>query len=227
MSPVDSLEVADEGAPFLDGRVLDPLAFFQSSGAMLYWGRPIAELQSEVFLEGAYDLKCPASRLQRELAECRLGWHEEGIGIQLEMTAQQSDSQCRFDLFVDTRDRKETSTLSRFCHHFQYSWRKLPGWQAIAGEELTRLAEQEQRQKATPGQLCGAVCARDSRQTLRCWVPSVALYGYDPDLFSFVGLFWELRLGQAIQRFSLSRSEVGAESQPAFWTSLRLERELD
>lgn len=219
----------DQGTPFLNGQILDPLAFFSSSAAILYWAKPVADLQSESFLDEVYTLKTPASQLVAESVECRLGWHEEGVGVQLELGGGNGNAhRVQFDLFLDTRDRKETANLSRFCHHFRYTW-QFPGrgWENVIGQEQTRLLGSEQRQLATPEQLRGAARAKGGRKIFRCWLPSVALYGYDPDLFSFLGLFWRLKVGELTRFFSLSRQEVGAESQPALWTSLRLERELD
>ena len=219
----------EQGSPFLEGQVLDPLAFFSSSAAILYWTKPVADLQSEIFLDEIYSLTAPASSLLAESVQCRLGWHEEGIGLQLELGGEiSSQSKVQFDLFIDTRDRKETAVLSRFCHHFRYIWQFASrGWEEVIGQEQTRLVGSEQRQLATAEQLKGAARARGARKTFRCWLPSVALYGYDPDLFNFTGLFWGLKIGASTRFFSLSRQEVGAESQPALWTSLRLERELD
>lgn len=222
-------EKRDGGSAFLQGKKLDPLAFFGTASAAVYWPLPIFDLQSEPFLDPAHNLQVPSSPLGSKSLRSSIGWHEEGIGvqIQLEMSAALPTDGNRVDLFVDTRDRKEVRGLSRFCHHFRYS---LPdgtcrSWMEGSGSEISHHVGKEQRPLALPAQLF-SVCRADSGGiVMRCWIPATALYGYDPDLFGYLGFHFSVIWASCAHPFSSSSDEVSTVLSPALWTSLRLQRE--
>ncbi len=48
------------GSAFLQGKKLDPLAFFATASAAVYWPFPISDLQGEPFLDPAHNLQVPS-----------------------------------------------------------------------------------------------------------------------------------------------------------------------
>lgn len=218
----------DGGSSFLGGVKLDPLAFFSTASTGLYWSQPATNLRHEPFLEPLYQLAVPSAALGMENLRIHFGWHEEGIGLEVTLLSKalRFSSGNRLDLFLDTRDRKESRALSRFCHHFRY---ELPQgvcqtWMDGFGCELTRLVGNEQRTMATSEQLPAISKADEKSVTLRCWIPSVALYGFDPDLFAFLGFHLSVCHNKKAHPFSASFLEIDKVLSPSLWTSLRLDR---
>lgn len=216
------------GSTFLQGKKLDPLSFFATASAALYWPVPTLDLRAEPYLEPRFELKVPSATLKAGHLRPLLGWHEEGIGfqMQLEKKATAPTSGNRVDLFLDSRDRKEVRGLSRFCHHFRFA---LPDGNSRifmdgSGSEITHLVGNEQRPLALPTQL-PAICRADQTTViLRCWIPATALYGFDPDQFEFIGFHFSCCWAGVAHSYSSSSGDINSILSPALWTSLRLQR---
>lgn len=217
------------GAPFLEGRTLDPLAFFATSAAILYYPKPALDLSLDPYLDETFALCSPASFIDSEGPRVQMGWHEEGLALEMSIDAQWSKGlgSDRVELFLDTRDRKEVRIMSRYCHHFAFSLADAckESWKGILGVEQTRLTGSELRPLAHQEQLRAISGCAAGRWRFRSWIPAIALYGFDPDLFNFLGMHTRLTLGGKTWRFCTTCAEVNAEEQPAMWTSLRLERD--
>ncbi len=134
------------------------------------------------------------------------------------MSAALSTDGNRVDLFLDTRDRKEVRGLSRFCHHFRYS---LPDgtcrtWMEGSGSEISHHVGGEQRPLALPTQL-PSICRADSQGiVMRCWIPATALYGYDPDLFGYLGFHFSVIWPAALIPLAQAAMRLAHCSHPRF-----------
>ena len=124
------------------------------------------------------------------------------------------------DLFIDTRDLKNTHVITRFCHHFAI----YPEEQS--GVEMTRFRGEDKRPLAEGTLISVKTEVKRSSYTFHVGLPKEILYGYDPLEFKRLGFSYRFtkQSGEKMH-FNLSSDSFHLEKHPALWASLNLEEE--
>jgi hypothetical protein len=168
----------------------------------------------------------------RQFADVRAGWSDRGLLFSVSVRGKKHAPWCRanryeesdgLQLWIDTRDTKNIHRASRFCHQFVF----LPGGggnrlvEPVADQLLINRAR-ENANPVRPGVLCVQSAKRADGYTLDCFVPSVALTGFDPENYARLGLFYAVvdrELGEQTLAYS---SEAPFREDPSVWCTLEL-----
>lgn len=158
-------------------------------------------------------------------AKVKMGWHQKGIAVEVisslpaAKNSSSSELQDRIELFFDTRNRKDLGFASRFCHHFVFWPIPIEGKN---GAEITRLRIGEEHPLADPELL---LCETDlawRKYTMKIFIPSEALTGYDTHSFDHLGFTYRMVSAQDNwQHFNVLTKEFALEQRPALWSSLK------
>lgn len=203
-----------------DFNYLRPVSFFQLTGHVRY-----CDPKNKGALSAKYRL--PRTEFlcgEDGWADVAIGWNEQGLRVQLETSCafehavypriQDGDS---LELFIDTRDIKNSGFNHRFCHHFFLLPKKVDGHQA---GEITRFRTEDAHELCDGKAL---VVEQLGKRKWQLFIPNHCLFGYDPDQFQRLGFSYRLnRRGGATQHFTASSQELAVEQQPALWSSQRL-----
>ena len=160
-------------------------------------------------------------------AEVAMAWSNDGITIQVKVDepcehvsysdVTQGDS---VELFFDTRDVKTSGYNTRYCHHFFFLPKEID--EHIAGEK-THFRTEDVHELCDPKQLKVISSLKKSSYTLKIFLPSQCLYGYDPEQFDRLGFTYRINRFNGIpQHFSVVSQEYQLEQQPSLWSSVRL-----
>lgn len=163
---------------------------------------------------------------EESFAKVAIGWHEEGIALQIQVNravsrstypaVEQGDS---VELFFDTRDVKTSGFNTRFCHHFFFLPESVEG---ISKGEKTHFRTEESHPLCDPQELECQVQVRKKDYLMKIFIPSHCLVGYDPKQFNRLGFTYRInRLGGEPQHFSVLSQEYQMDQQPSLWASLK------
>lgn len=160
-------------------------------------------------------------------ADVYLGWNREGIASEAVIKGAFEEGSYpdvtrgdSVELMIDTRDVKTSGYNTRFCHHFFFLPESIEGRQA---GELTRFRTEDVHELCDPKELKINSQRKLGRTTLKIFIPSHCLYGYDPDQFDRMGFTYRInRMKGSPQHFSAVTSNYQIEQQPSLWSSLRL-----
>jgi hypothetical protein len=127
------------------------------------------------------------------------------------------------EIFIDTRDLKTKSTVSKFCHHFIF----FPALaQNFYGREITRFRGDDMHRLCHPEDLQVTPKIEKKGYSIAIEIPAHCLHGFDPLSFSRIGFTYRInRAGGAPQHFAVSSEEYNIEQHPATWGTLKLEQE--
>lgn len=162
-------------------------------------------------------------------AKVYLGWNEQGLESFIEVSkpfheayypdVTRGDS---LELMVDTRDVKTSGYNTRFCHHFFFLPEAVDGIQA---GELTRFRTEDKHELCDPNDLSVKSSIGSKQYSMKIFIPSHCLVGYDPEQFDRLGFTYRVnrRHGDA-QHFSVVTSDFQIEQQPSLWSSLKLNK---
>ena len=164
---------------------------------------------------------------ERQPPDIHLGWSEEGLYLFAHIAGRfdqpvfphltEGDS---FEVFIDTRDRKQGSFNTKFCHHFYF----LP--QAVDGHmkgEITRFRTEDAHPLANPEEIELEVHASPLEGKLKIFLPASLLTGWNPAEFDRLGFSWRLNHRfSAPQHFSAKTDEYTHEQEPSLWTSCKV-----
>ena len=174
---------------------------------------------------------------RRSFADLRMGWNEEGLGFELNVTGKSQAAWCRdsrvedsdgLNVWIDTRDTHNVHRANRFCHRFVF----LPAGGGPRSEQPVGVMLPINRAR----ELCKPIEPKVLRVTaskiaggyaLRCFVPTVALTGYDPienPKLGFTYAVVDRELGW--QTFSVGPEFPFAED-PSLWGTLELRKMRD
>lgn len=162
-----------------------------------------------------------------QFAKVAMGWHEEGIGLQVKVNqrfiksvfpeVQKGDS---VEIFIDTRDLKSAGFNTRFCHHFVF----LP--QAVESHlaaEVTHFRTEDSHSLCEPHLLKCQTKLEADGYNMKIFIPSECLHGYDRLQFDRIGFTYRInRASGEAQHFSVLSSEFPIDQQPSLWSSMRL-----
>jgi hypothetical protein len=203
---------------------LTPINFFALAGDCRY-------LSKKDLLPSISSHALPStSQLCHEypFAKVAMGWHEEGLGFQIQVDqafiksnfpdVTKGDS---IELMIDTRDLKSAGFNTRFCHHFYFLPQVIDGYPQAG--EITRFRTEDRHDLCDPQLLrCLAQLGRDEYK-MKIFIPSQCLYGYDPKQFDRLGFTYRInRASGKPQHFSVSSHEYQIDQQPSLWSSFKL-----
>lgn len=164
---------------------------------------------------------------EEKFADLHMGWNEEGL-VFLFISSQsfhdafypdiqRGDS---LELFIDTRDIKTSGFNTKFCHHFFF----LPqAADDIHAGEISRFRTEDSHELITGKELFVQTDFFKKGYEMRIFIPSSALYGYDPKMFNRLGFTYRMnRYGAPSQHFSAITEEFTIEQQPSLWSRTNL-----
>lgn len=157
-------------------------------------------------------------------ADVYAGWTPSKLvfyfDVDVPFQAIESDS---IEIFLDTRDMKTKSTVSKFCHHFIF----YPALnQNFYGKEVTRFRSDDMHNLCHPEDLNVDPKIGKSAYTLLIEIPKDCLHGYDPLNFPRIGFTYQInRTGGSPQHFAVSSEEYAVGQSPSTWGTLNLNQE--
>lgn len=173
-------------------------------------------------LPGAADL-CD----EEEFAKVGMGWHEEGLGLLIQLDEPFTKSVYpdiakgdSVEIMIDTRDIKTAGFNTRFCHHFYFLPKEIEGHQA---GEITRFRTEDRHPLCDFKLLKCDTKLSSHGYVMKVFIPSECLHGYDPKQFDRIGFTYRInRAGGPSQHFAVSSNEFVIDQQPSLWASLHL-----
>lgn len=166
---------------------------------------------------------------EKDSPPLHFAWSSEGLYGYLEVEGRFEDpsfpeiqSGDSLEIFVDTRDRKNSGANTKFCHHFYFFPQAIEGH--IKGERTHFRTED-----AHP--LCDAedlyLEAHGSARSgkLKFHIPATCLTGWNPLEFNRIGFSYRLnRRWYETRHFSAKTAEFNVEQDPALWASCTLSK---
>ena len=153
------------------------------------------------------------------LAKVAILWSSSGLFFHVEVKIGIEEGDL-IDLFIDTRDLKNSNVITRFCHHFTF----FPDEEK--GVEVTRFRGDDSHALADPSLFSIKTEVKRSSYTFEIGIPKEALYGYDPTEFKRLGFTYRLKKKSGEkQHFNLSSDFFHIEKHPALWASINLSEE--
>ena len=202
---------------------LNPIHFFAISCDCHY-------LKPKDSLSSAKKFNLPSTQSftqEKSFAQLAMGWNEQGLKIRMESqhavehtfypNIEKGES---LELFFDTRDLKSKEFNTRFCHHFFF----LPkGVEGVSKGEKTHFRTEDSHPLCDPDILeCQTNLGKRSFE-MDIFIPSQALYGYDPNQFSRLGFTYKInRYRGSSQHFSVTSEDYQINQNPSLWASLQL-----
>jgi len=157
-------------------------------------------------------------------AEVYAGWTPSKLVFYFDVNVPfQSTEGDSIELFLDTRDMKTKSTISKFCHHFVF----FPTLsQNFYGKEITRFRSDDTHNLCHPEDLNVTPKIEKKGYSLMIEIPKDCLHGFDPLNFPRIGFTYQInRTGGKPQHFAVSSDEYAIEQSPSVWGTLNLENE--
>jgi hypothetical protein len=165
-------------------------------------------------------------------AEVRIGWNPRGMGILVraagfddqQLAADRVEGFADVQLWIDTRDTRDVSRATRFCHRFASSIRlRNPGRQLVA----------EIAQKPIARAVADPPMARSSDLearaelgrfgwTLEVFLPASALNGFDPETNRRLGFAYQVSDHIRQDQFLGVGRDFPIGENPSLWSTIEL-----
>jgi hypothetical protein len=193
--------------------------------------------------EGDYLLDLPESARLRNFAELdaltnfadlRLGWNQFGLAVQVEISGKQQPPVGDVDrartsdglsIWIDTRDSRANHRASRFCHHFLFL---AAGSGAEKDEPFVAQVKINRAQQDAPLANLAEVPFRAHRvrggYRLEAFMPAAALYGFDSQEHSRLGIYYVVRDQELGDQFLSVNWDFPFSDDPSLWEVLELVR---
>jgi len=170
----------------------------------------------------------------KNFADVRLGWNELGLAVQVEVTgkeqppvgeADRARSSDGLSLWIDTRDARGSHRASRFCHHFLFL---AAGTGADNDKPFVTQVKINRAQQDAPQANLAEVPFRAHRlkggYRLEAFLPAAALYGFDPQEHSRLGIYYVVRDQELGDQFLSVNWDFPFSDDPSLWEVLELVR---
>jgi hypothetical protein len=165
-------------------------------------------------------------------AEVRIGWNPGGLGIvvqaegvgDLQLAGDRPEGFADVQLWVDTRDTRDVSRATKFCHRFAAALRlREPGWKllvdvaqkpiarAVADAPMARSGLVESRAELTR-----------TGWTLEVFLPSQALNGFDPETNRRFGFAYQVSDHVRDDQFLGVGRDFPIGENPGLWSTIEL-----
>jgi hypothetical protein len=212
--------------------VVPPRFLFRWSFPVPYWPSPPRGETVPPELSAAHQLPALGGvDGQAEFATWRLGWHEQGLALDVCLAGKSEPVRCEplspatssgVHVWFDTRCTQDVHRATRFCHRFAL----LPVGRHKQQPLVTALPIGQAREAAENSAASVRVHSQllDDGYRLRAWFPADSLTGYDPDSHArlgFYGVVIDAELGT--QALTVG-GEFPYESDPSLWQTLELVR---
>ncbi len=165
-------------------------------------------------------------------AEVRLAWNPRGLGVSVsaegladgQLIADRVEGFADVQIWVDTRDTRDVSRATRFCHRFAASIRlKGPGKKlevqltqkpiarAVADPPMTRAGDVEARADLARG-----------GWSLEVFLPASVLNGFDPETNRRLGFAYQVSDHIRDDQFLTVGRDFPIGENPSLWTTVEL-----
>jgi hypothetical protein len=165
-------------------------------------------------------------------AEVRVAWNPRGLGVvvkaeglgDLKLAADRPEGFAEVQLWVDTRDTRDVSRATRFCHRFAASLRlrnpgrslvaevaQKPIARAIADPPMARSSQIESRADLTR-----------TGWTLEVFLPAPVLNGFDPETNRRLGFAYQVSDHVREAQFLGVGRDFPIGENPSLWSTIEL-----
>jgi len=169
---------------------------------------------------------------ERSPADVRMAWSEKGLAWWIRVAGKEQMPWCResrlddsdgIQLWIDTRATTNVHRATRFCHRYVFLPRGGgPSAEEPVADQLLINRARENARPIRPRELQVQSKVTESAYELSCFVPVVALGGYDPVGQPRLGFTYALLDRQrGLQTFSIGAG-FPYEEDPSCWAQLRL-----
>ena len=162
----------------------------------------------------------------------KVGWNPQGIGVTIQAdgrraaaasAGQMPDGFANINIWIDTRDTRNVSRATRFCHRFTAKLSLRRG-----KEILVEAAQRPIARAIADAPICRpeAILTRaelvQGGWTLELFIPAQALQGFDPETNRRLGFAFQVNdLDQDSVSFPVGR-EFPVGENPGLWSTLEL-----
>jgi hypothetical protein len=165
-------------------------------------------------------------------AEVRLAWNPRGLGIavraqglsDLQLAPDRPEGFADVQLWVDTRDTRDISRASRFCHRFTASLRlRMPG-RKLDVEVVPRLISRAvaDAPMSRPGLIASRAELARGGWSLEVFLPAQALNGFDPETNRRLGFAYQVSDHAREDQFLGLGRDFPIGENPSLWSTLDL-----
>ena len=151
-----------------------------------------------------------------KLVTLSLFWSPQALHLEMKshLPIEEGDT---LELFIDTRDLKNSNVITKFCHLFVITPEE------ESGVEATRFRGEDSHPLAPSDKIRVSLDVKRSTYTAEISLPKEILYGFDPRQFKRIGLAFRFkRKNGEKQHFPLSSDHFLIEKHPALWASMEL-----
>ena len=169
---------------------------------------------------------------RRAWAEVRVGWNARGLGIavlaegvsDLQLTPDRPEGFADVHVWVDTRDSRNVSRATRFCHRFVARLSIRGGRKQLAVEVARKpVARAAADSPICPADLLANRCDLSrAGWMLELFLPSQALHGFDPDTNRRLGFAYLISDHVREDQFLGVGRDFPLGENPSLWSTLEL-----
>lgn len=163
---------------------------------------------------------------ETSFASVGLYHNAEGIGgvVEVDSAFVKSDypefsgSDC-LELFISTRDARQASSVTSFCHHFVIFPVQIGG--AFYAKELTHFRHDDSRALIDPSPIEVSSVFEKKRYKMSFFIPKSALWGFE-GMTGAISFTYIVHAESKIQHFSVSSQNFNVASMPSLWACGKL-----
>jgi hypothetical protein len=165
-------------------------------------------------------------------AEVRVGWNPGGLGIvvqaegfdELQLARDRLEGFADVQLWVDTRDTRDVSRATRFCHRFAAAIRALEPGRKLAVEVVQKPIARAVADPpmARSGQIESRAELTRAGWTLEVFLPAAVLNGFDPETNRRLGFAYQVSDHVREDQFLGVGRDFPIGENPSLWSTLDL-----
>lgn len=165
-------------------------------------------------------------------ADVRMAWNPAGLAIQVEASAplrpgilaERPEGMDGLQVWIDTRDTRDVSRATRFCHRFTA---RLSEGRGKSGLSVT-VAQKTIARAVADAPTCRPDLPQARAERLRTgwrielFLPAEALHGFDPETNRRLGFAYQLTTPDRDDQFLGIGREFPVGENPSLWSTLEL-----
>ena len=169
-------------------------------------------------------------------ADVRVGWNPKGLAVEVEADGKldalghedRPEASYGVQVWVDTRDTRDVSRATRFCHRFEVRFQKGPGKDGIKVALQQRPIARAVADAPTGDResILNRFERLKSRWRLELFFPAETLHGFDPETNRRLGFAYQISDPDRDDQFLGVGKEFPVGENPSLWSTLEL-REPD
>jgi hypothetical protein len=165
-------------------------------------------------------------------ADVRLAWNPRGLGIavraqgvsELQLAPDRPEGFADVQLWIDTRDTRDISRATRFCHRFTASLRlRMPGRKLdveVVQRPIARAVADPPMSR--PGLIESRADLARAGWSLEVFLPAQALHGFDPETNRRLGFAYQVSDHAREDQFLGVGRDFPIGENPSLWATLEL-----